>query len=58
MKYSVLLTLALWANTSLGQDDPNPPPGPTENRVIDGAMAANYLNTVKSLLEKPATLLV
>lgn len=30
----------------------------SDHRVIDGAMAANYLNTVKSLLEKPATLLV
>lgn len=30
----------------------------SDHRVIDGAMAASYLNTVKSLLEKPATLLV
>ncbi|MBX3379021.1 MAG: 2-oxo acid dehydrogenase subunit E2 [Phycisphaeraceae bacterium] len=30
----------------------------SDHRVIDGAMAANYLNTVKGLLEKPATLLV
>lgn len=30
----------------------------SDHRVIDGAMAASYLNTVKGLLEKPATLLV
>lgn len=30
----------------------------SDHRVIDGAMAASYLNTVKNLLEKPATLLV
>ncbi|MCK6475914.1 MAG: 2-oxo acid dehydrogenase subunit E2, partial [Phycisphaerales bacterium] len=30
----------------------------SDHRVVDGAMAAAYLNTVKSLLEKPATLLV
>ncbi|HEX8876621.1 MAG TPA: dihydrolipoamide acetyltransferase family protein [Phycisphaerales bacterium] len=30
----------------------------SDHRVIDGAMAAQYLATVKSLLEKPATLLV
>ena len=29
-----------------------------QRRVIDGAMAAKYLATVKELLEKPATLLV
>ena len=29
-----------------------------DHRVVDGAMAAQYLNTVKTLLEKPATLLV
>ena len=29
-----------------------------DHRVIDGAMAARYLATVKDLLEKPATLLV
>ncbi|MCC7388996.1 MAG: 2-oxo acid dehydrogenase subunit E2 [Phycisphaerales bacterium] len=30
----------------------------SDHRVIDGAMAAQYLATVKSLLEKPAALLV
>lgn len=30
----------------------------SDHRIIDGAMAAAYLNTVKNLLEKPATLLV
>lgn len=30
----------------------------SDHRVIDGAMAAAYLNTVKSTLEAPATLLV
>jgi pyruvate dehydrogenase E2 component (dihydrolipoamide acetyltransferase) len=30
----------------------------SDHRVIDGAMAAEYLNTVKQLLEAPATLLV
>jgi pyruvate dehydrogenase E2 component (dihydrolipoamide acetyltransferase) len=30
----------------------------SDHRVIDGAMAAQYLSTVKGLLEKPATLLV
>ncbi|MEC9373962.1 MAG: 2-oxo acid dehydrogenase subunit E2 [Planctomycetota bacterium] len=30
----------------------------SDHRVIDGAMAAEYLNTVKRLLENPATLLV
>ncbi|MBL8762404.1 MAG: 2-oxo acid dehydrogenase subunit E2 [Phycisphaerae bacterium] len=30
----------------------------SDHRVVDGAMAAAYLNSVKSLLEKPATLLV
>jgi pyruvate dehydrogenase E2 component (dihydrolipoamide acetyltransferase) len=30
----------------------------SDHRVIDGAMAAQYLATVKGLLEKPATLLV
>ncbi|MGE3106719.1 MAG: dihydrolipoamide acetyltransferase family protein [Phycisphaerales bacterium] len=30
----------------------------SDHRVIDGAMAAKYLATVKELLEKPATLLV
>jgi pyruvate dehydrogenase E2 component (dihydrolipoamide acetyltransferase) len=30
----------------------------SDHRVVDGAMAAAYLNTVKNLLEKPATLLV
>jgi pyruvate dehydrogenase E2 component (dihydrolipoamide acetyltransferase) len=29
-----------------------------DHRVIDGAMAAQYLNTVKELLENPAALLV
>jgi len=30
----------------------------SDHRVVDGAMAAQYLNTVKQLLENPATLLV
>ncbi len=30
----------------------------SDHRVVDGAMAAQYLNTVKNLLENPATLLV
>lgn len=30
----------------------------SDHRVVDGAMAAAYLKTVKDLLEKPATLLV
>ncbi|MBK7405652.1 MAG: 2-oxo acid dehydrogenase subunit E2 [Phycisphaerales bacterium] len=30
----------------------------SDHRVVDGAMAAQYLATVKSLLEKPASLLV
>jgi len=30
----------------------------SDHRIVDGAMAAAYLNTVKNLLEKPATLLV
>ncbi len=30
----------------------------SDHRVVDGAMAAAYLNSVKGLLEKPATLLV
>lgn len=30
----------------------------SDHRIIDGAMAAAYLNTVKTYLEKPATLLV
>lgn len=30
----------------------------SDHRIIDGAMAARYLNTVKGLLEAPATLLV
>jgi pyruvate dehydrogenase E2 component (dihydrolipoamide acetyltransferase) len=30
----------------------------SDHRVVDGAMAAQYLATVKTLLEKPATLLV
>jgi pyruvate dehydrogenase E2 component (dihydrolipoamide acetyltransferase) len=30
----------------------------SDHRIVDGAMAAAYLSTVKSLLEKPATLLV
>jgi pyruvate dehydrogenase E2 component (dihydrolipoamide acetyltransferase) len=30
----------------------------SDHRVIDGAMAAKYLATVRELLEKPATLLV
>jgi pyruvate dehydrogenase E2 component (dihydrolipoamide acetyltransferase) len=30
----------------------------SDHRIIDGAMAAQYLSTVKQLLEKPATLLV
>lgn len=30
----------------------------SDHRIIDGAMAAAYLNTVKGYLEKPATLLV
>ena len=29
-----------------------------DHRVIDGAMAARWLNTLKGLLENPATLLV
>jgi pyruvate dehydrogenase E2 component (dihydrolipoamide acetyltransferase) len=30
----------------------------SDHRVVDGAMAAQYLSTVRELLEKPATLLV
>jgi pyruvate dehydrogenase E2 component (dihydrolipoamide acetyltransferase) len=30
----------------------------SDHRIVDGAMAAQYLNTVKELLENPATLLV
>ena len=30
----------------------------SDHRIIDGAMAAAYLSTVKQYLEKPATLLV
>ena len=30
----------------------------SDHRLVDGAMAAQYLNTVKEMLEKPATLLV
>ncbi len=30
----------------------------SDHRIVDGAMAAQYLNTVKNLLENPATLLV
>jgi pyruvate dehydrogenase E2 component (dihydrolipoamide acetyltransferase) len=30
----------------------------SDHRVVDGAMAAAYLATVKQLLEAPATLLV
>ncbi|MCX5688261.1 MAG: dihydrolipoamide acetyltransferase family protein [Planctomycetota bacterium] len=30
----------------------------SDHRIVDGAMAAAYLSTVKSLLEKPSTLLV
>ena len=30
----------------------------SDHRVVDGAMAAQYLSTVKNYLEKPATLLV
>jgi pyruvate dehydrogenase E2 component (dihydrolipoamide acetyltransferase) len=30
----------------------------SDHRIIDGAMAAAYLNTVKQSLENPATLLV
>ncbi len=30
----------------------------SDHRVVDGAMAAQYLNTVKGMLESPATLLV
>ncbi|MFG0313174.1 MAG: 2-oxo acid dehydrogenase subunit E2, partial [Phycisphaerales bacterium] len=30
----------------------------SDHRIIDGAMAAAYLNTVKQLLESPASLLV
>ena len=30
----------------------------SDHRVVDGAMAAQYLQTVKGLLEKPASLLV
>ncbi|MBZ0172241.1 MAG: 2-oxo acid dehydrogenase subunit E2, partial [Phycisphaerales bacterium] len=30
----------------------------SDHRVVDGAMAAAYLNSVKELLENPATLLV
>ncbi|MFT3685082.1 MAG: dihydrolipoamide acetyltransferase family protein [Phycisphaerales bacterium] len=30
----------------------------SDHRIIDGAMAAQYLQTVKQMLEKPATLLV
>jgi pyruvate dehydrogenase E2 component (dihydrolipoamide acetyltransferase) len=30
----------------------------SDHRVVDGAMAAQYLSTVRKLLEAPATLLV
>ena len=30
----------------------------SDHRIIDGAMAASYLKTVKELLESPASLLV
>jgi pyruvate dehydrogenase E2 component (dihydrolipoamide acetyltransferase) len=30
----------------------------SDHRVVDGAMAAEYLQTVKGLLEKPASLLI
>jgi pyruvate dehydrogenase E2 component (dihydrolipoamide acetyltransferase) len=30
----------------------------SDHRVVDGAMAAQYLGTIKNYLEKPATLLV
>jgi len=30
----------------------------SDHRIVDGAMAAQYLATVKQMLEKPATLLV
>jgi pyruvate dehydrogenase E2 component (dihydrolipoamide acetyltransferase) len=30
----------------------------SDHRVVDGAMAAQYLATVRELLEKPASLLV
>jgi pyruvate dehydrogenase E2 component (dihydrolipoamide acetyltransferase) len=30
----------------------------SDHRIVDGAMAAQYLQTVKGLLEKPASLLV
>ncbi|MEO0631876.1 MAG: 2-oxo acid dehydrogenase subunit E2 [Planctomycetota bacterium] len=30
----------------------------SDHRIIDGAMAAEYLQTVKHLLESPASLLV
>jgi pyruvate dehydrogenase E2 component (dihydrolipoamide acetyltransferase) len=30
----------------------------SDHRVVDGAMAAQYLSTIKNYLEKPATLLV
>ena len=30
----------------------------SDHRIVDGAMAAQYLNTVKGMLEAPATLLV
>ena len=30
----------------------------SDHRVVDGAMAAAYLQTVKGLLERPAALLV
>ena len=30
----------------------------SDHRIVDGAMAAAYLNTVKQFLESPAALLV
>jgi pyruvate dehydrogenase E2 component (dihydrolipoamide acetyltransferase) len=30
----------------------------SDHRIVDGAMAAEYLGTVKRLLESPASLLV
>jgi pyruvate dehydrogenase E2 component (dihydrolipoamide acetyltransferase) len=30
----------------------------SDHRIVDGAMAAEYLNAVKDMLENPATLLV
>ena len=30
----------------------------SDHRIVDGAMAAQYLGSVKAMLENPATLLV